>query len=139
MGGEAESGAQAPARHTWHHQLGRKRLLLLLHPLRHMGEAPNGRIRTSSRIWSSRYDALSSSTCGACCNLQGRSRISCSSTCRDIRAPPVVTSSGPCAVTYSLQPQVAPAVTYMGAAPIAPAPFLRSRQGRKFTCRDLHE
>ena len=61
------------------------RLLLLLQPLRHMGEAPNGRIRTSSRIWSSRYDALSSSTCGACCNLFGRSRISCSSTCRDIR------------------------------------------------------
>ena len=29
------------------------------------------------------YDALSSSTCGACCKLHGRSRISCSSTCRD--------------------------------------------------------
>jgi len=54
-------------------------------------------------------------------------------------APPVVTSSGPYAVTYPLQPHVAPAVTYMGAAPIAPAPFLRTRQGRKFTCRDLHE
>jgi len=38
-------------------------------------------------------------------------------------APPVVTSSGPFAVTYSLQPQVAPAVTYMGAAPIAPATY----------------
>merc|ERR1712136_78215 len=38
-------------------------------------------------------------------------------------AAPVVTSSGPCAVTYSLQPQVAPAVTYMGAAPIAPATY----------------
>ena len=56
-------------------------------------------------------------------------------------APPFVTSSGPYAVTYPLQPQVAPAVTYLGAAPIAPAPFFffRTRQGRKFTCRDLHE
>merc|ERR1712136_361786 len=72
---------------------GRKRLLFLLHPLRHMGDAPTGRIRTSSRIWSSRYDALSSSTCGACSNLHGRS-------------PPVVTSSGPYAVTYSPQPQL---------------------------------
>ena len=71
--------------HVWHHQLGRKRLLLLLHPLPHMGEAPNGRIRTSSRIWSASYDALSSSTCGVFCNLHGRSRISCSSTRRDIR------------------------------------------------------
>ena len=37
-------------------------------------------------------------------------------------APPVVTSSGPNAVTCSPQPQVAPAVTYMGAAPVASAP-----------------
>jgi len=44
-------------------------------------------------------------------------------------APPVVTSSGPFAVTYSLPPQVAPAVTYMGAAPIAPAPFFTCSTG----------
>jgi len=37
-------------------------------------------------------------------------------------APPVVTYPGPYAVTCSLQPQVALAVTYMSVAPVAPAP-----------------
>ena len=39
-------------------------------------------------------------------------------------APPV-----PYAVTYSLQSAVPPAVTYMGAAPIAPAPFFTYSTG----------
>ena len=53
-------------------------------------------------------------------------------------APPVVTSSGPYAVTYSQQPQVAPAVTYMGAAPVALAlAFTYSTGPQVSPARDL--